>query len=150
MLKESLRNGKLKPSLHTRRRIAALIADYEHRVQRPANLKRGLELNRRENKQFRWPLTPVRIISFFGLRTDPFERSKRTFHDGIDLAAPAGTPVYASGAGSIVEAGWRDDGCGLSVTVAHSGDCQSEFCHLGTVLVQVGDNVSRKEHWYSR
>ncbi|MEE2787167.1 MAG: M23 family metallopeptidase [Myxococcota bacterium] len=141
---EALTVGKTPPPLRIRREIASLIARYEKRTDIAMRATFVVHSPAMATNRFRWPITPPRIVSAFGFRTDPFDRSKRAFHDGVDLAASPGTPVYASFDGVIIGAGWRQDGCGLSITIAHPNDFKSEFCHLGEVFVHVGDNVSRE------
>jgi peptidoglycan hydrolase-like protein with peptidoglycan-binding domain len=63
------------------------------------------------------------------------------FHGGIDLAASAGTPVHAAGAGRIVWVGVRT-GWGLCVVVAHGGGVRTLYAHLGTALVRLGTRVA--------
>lgn len=64
----------------------------------------------------RWPLANFQITTYFGGRT-PFQR----FHTGIDLAAPAGTPIYAAKAGRVEVAGWSSVGYGFHVVLDHGG-----------------------------
>ena len=80
-----------------------------------------------------WPL-PVR-----GLLTTRF--SSR--HLGIDIAAPKGTPVRAIAAGTVVWAGWKDNGGGYVVEIKHSDGMLSTYNHNGTITVQVGDKVAQ-------
>ena len=93
--------------------------------------------------RFQWPLPTVQVLSKFGLRVDPFDRDRRTFHNGVDLKASKGTPVRPCDAGRVVEAGWRGDGCGLGVTVEHSGGFVSDYCHLSKISTQVGQYLHR-------
>ena len=97
----------------------------------------------RSGLRFQWPLPTVQVLSKFGLRVDPFDRDRRTFHNGVDLKATKGTPVRPCDAGRVVEAGWRDDGCGLGVTVEHAGGFVSDYCHLSKISTQVGQYLHR-------
>ena len=70
-----------------------------------------------------WPVHG-RLASGYQWRKDPFTR-RRTFHRGIDIAAPRGTPVLAAGDGIVLKAG-RDSGYGNSVVYAEV----FQFCEL--------------------
>lgn len=78
-----------------------------------------------------WPL-PVR-----GLLTTRYSEA----HPGIDLAAPAGTPVRAIAAGTVVWSGWKDTGGGYVVVIRHSDGMISTYNHNRRLLVRAGDAV---------
>jgi murein DD-endopeptidase MepM/ murein hydrolase activator NlpD len=90
---------------------------------------------------FSWPVDEVRPTSRFGARLDPIRRVW-TFHAGVDLAGPRGTPVRAAGPGRVVFAGWRDDGCGYTVVLRHRDDLRTEYCHLASIDVAAGEAVA--------
>jgi murein DD-endopeptidase MepM/ murein hydrolase activator NlpD len=62
-------------------------------------------------------------------------------HDGVDLAANAGTPVYASGSGTVAFSGWNNYGFGNVVVIAH-GPVFSIYGHLLRTSVNCGDQVA--------
>lgn len=62
-------------------------------------------------------------------------------HDGVDLAANSGTPVYASGSGTVAFSGWNNYGFGNVVVIAH-GPVFSIYGHLLRTSVSCGDQVS--------
>jgi murein DD-endopeptidase MepM/ murein hydrolase activator NlpD len=62
------------------------------------------------------------------------------FHSGIDLAAPAGTPVFAPLA-AIATAGSQPASCGNYVRLDHGGGLATLYCHLSRVLVSTGQVV---------
>lgn len=86
----------------------------------------------------------VRISDFYGFRKDPMNRV-RTMHHGIDFAGPIGTPVYSTGDGVIVEAGYAFSGYGNQVIVDHGFGYKTRYAHLHKVNVKVGDKVKRTE-----
>ena len=135
--------------LEVRRRSAQLIAHLEHLRRMTASPARASLAHQTKNSPapiiFDWPVRDPRVASGFGLRPDPFTPGLRSFHNGIDFAAPAGTIVYPAARGDIVEAGFRDDGCGLAVTIIHPDGFASDYCHLGEVKVRVGQYVTRTE-----
>jgi murein DD-endopeptidase MepM/ murein hydrolase activator NlpD len=84
----------------------------------------------------RWPVdAPVTSpfgLRFFGLRPD--------FHNGVDLAAPMGTPVSAMKNGEVAFAG-QMSGYGLVVMLQHGPRLRTVYAHLSEVLVRKGDAV---------
>jgi len=78
---------------------------------------------------FASPLGGFAVNSPFGLRKMPWEEGGR-LHEGVDIAAPAGTPVRVTLAGTIVRTG-VDGGYGRFVEVAHGDGLTSLYAHLG-------------------
>lgn len=68
-----------------------------------------------------------------------------TFHKGIDYAAPAGTPVYASAAGKVIYSGYNSGGYGKLVIIEHSNGYQTYYAHNSSLYVNVGETVSQGE-----
>jgi murein DD-endopeptidase MepM/ murein hydrolase activator NlpD len=67
---------------------------------------------------------------------------QRGVHNGLDLAAPIGTPIYAAAAGTVTAAGPRDpDGFGQVVYIDNDDGTVAWYGHLDTWLVGVGDHV---------
>ena len=87
------------------------------------------------------PLAGGRLTSGFGMRYHPTLGGNR-FHGGIDIAAPAGTPVTATSAGRVSIAGWSG-GYGILVSIAHGGSVETRYAHLSAVAVRPGDSVSQ-------
>ena len=65
-----------------------------------------------------------------------------TFHKGIDLAAPKGTPIYASADGTIKFAG-TGTGYGLYIRITHDGGVETRYGHCSQLLVKKGDTVKK-------
>jgi murein DD-endopeptidase MepM/ murein hydrolase activator NlpD len=91
----------------------------------------------------RWPVLGE-ITSTFGWRGSPFSRSKRNqeFHNGIDIAAPYGTPVHAAADGVVISAGWVS-GWGRLVKISHSGGIVTSYAHNSSIQVKTGDKVAK-------
>jgi murein DD-endopeptidase MepM/ murein hydrolase activator NlpD len=83
-----------------------------------------------------WPTTG-QITSPFGWRSQPMYM----FHNGVDFANAAGTPIYAARYGRVFEAGWCS-GFGYCVRIDHGGGVVSIYGHmLKKPVVHVGDIV---------
>ncbi|MEM7675425.1 MAG: M23 family metallopeptidase [Myxococcota bacterium] len=88
------------------------------------------------------PQAPVkgRITSPFGMRVHPLT-GLSALHEGIDIAAAAGSTVRSPFAG-VVEGVKEDSKLGLTVVIRHASGYQTIFGHLEAVLVQPGSTVS--------
>jgi murein DD-endopeptidase MepM/ murein hydrolase activator NlpD len=86
-----------------------------------------------KDPSLRWPLQGV-LYSRFGVR-----QGQR--HDGIDIAAPEGTPVTAAAGGTVVYTG-RQSGYGAIVILRHSNGLVTLYAHNSAVLVKEGDEVA--------
>lgn len=87
------------------------------------------------------PVQTATYTSGYGVRSDPF-RGSAAMHAGIDLAAPMGTPVYATADGVVDRAEWSG-GYGNLVEIDHGKGLQTRFGHLSRVLVHPGERVVR-------
>lgn len=83
----------------------------------------------------------TRITSYFGYRRNPFGWGFE-FHNGLDFPASYGTPVQATGAGVVVEAGWKGP-FGLAVVVDHGYGYRTLYGHLSSISAQVGQRLER-------
>jgi murein DD-endopeptidase MepM/ murein hydrolase activator NlpD len=84
---------------------------------------------------FLWPSRGV-LTSRFGLRR------YRRHHDGIDIAAPHGTPIYASRDGVVEYTGWKA-GFGRVVFVDHGNGLVTVYGHASKLLVRAGEKVKK-------
>jgi len=101
------------------------------------------EVPSRQRLSLAAPLAGAATSSPFGPRADPFT-GRPAHHSGLDLAAPAGTPIAASAAGVVVSAGARP-GYGLAVEIDHGGGITTLYGHASELLVQAGQRVERGE-----
>jgi len=83
---------------------------------------------------------PARISSGFGLRKDPFSGKLRR-HDGVDLAAPAGTTIYPLRAGVVTFSG-SQRGYGKMVVVRHADGLETVYAHNSKNAVKRGQLVT--------
>ncbi|HEY3908931.1 MAG TPA: peptidoglycan DD-metalloendopeptidase family protein [Stellaceae bacterium] len=86
------------------------------------------------------PLAHYQIGSPFGPRIDPFNH-RAAFHTGIDMDAPYLSPVYATGPGTVVYAGYFGD-YGKVVEINHGFGIETLYAHLHRCLVLVGEKVA--------
>ena len=83
-----------------------------------------------------------RIASGFGIRTDPFDKSRK-MHSGIDFSAPKNTPVYAASNGIIQRADNRAIGYGKHIRIDHGFGYLTLYAHLNSYNVKRGQNVKK-------
>lgn len=91
------------------------------------------------------PVTIGRLKSKFGRRPDPFLGIIR-HHDGIDIAAPDGTPVYAPADGVVIainNSPIARKGYGRYVIIDHGYGYETLYGHLSKINVRVGQKVKR-------
>lgn len=82
-----------------------------------------------------------RLSSPFGMRIHPVTRKKK-MHNGIDIAAPIGTPILAAEAGVVTTAS-NLRGYGLVVYVQHNDEYETRYAHCSKFHVGVGDRVTK-------
>ena len=88
-----------------------------------------------------WPVPYGSIISLTGWRKDPFGSGKMKWHNGIDIAVPANTPVTPTAPGLIRYAGWHSD-YGWLVVVDHHNGWFTMYGHNCALAVKVGQEVT--------
>ena len=86
------------------------------------------------------PCSYTYMSSPFGFRTSPTAGAS-SYHQGVDLAAPANTPVYASRSG-IVTTTTYSNAAGYYVTINHGDGFSSIYMHLNNYVVSAGQAVS--------
>lgn len=94
------------------------------------------------------PLTlPVKNFSVartgasVGQKVSPFYKVG-TAHNGLDIIAPAGTPVYATAPGTVVGVVRSGQSLGNMVVINHNGGCSSRYAHLSDIRVSQGMKVN--------
>jgi murein DD-endopeptidase MepM/ murein hydrolase activator NlpD len=88
------------------------------------------------------PVKTAEFTSGYGIRSDPF-RGGAARHAGIDLAAPIGTPIYATADGIVSDAGYNNGGYGNLIKVDHGRGIETRYGHLSAILVSAGQRVAR-------
>jgi murein DD-endopeptidase MepM/ murein hydrolase activator NlpD len=90
-----------------------------------------------------WPVEG-RILSGFAQRIDPFS-GEGAFHKGVDISAPAGTPIRNTADGIVLAAEPVSGGYGRLVIIDHGGGVQTYYAHLSKILVHAGQEIHRGE-----
>lgn len=88
-----------------------------------------------------WPTSSHVVSSSFGYRTDPFT-GVAAYHAGLDISGDTGDPVYAAGAGIVLEAELQG-ARGLYIKIEHPDGLQTSYMHLSQIKVDVGDAISK-------
>lgn len=90
--------------------------------------------------KFKWPLaTSGTNTSGWEWRTNPITK-RREFHNGIDIAAPKGTNIYAAADGTVVKCEWYG-GYGNCVIINHGGGVMTLYGHCNSLNVKNGQSV---------
>ena len=86
------------------------------------------------------PVKSYRLTSPFGMRMHPIT-GKETMHQGVDMAAPQGTPIYAAKDGKVSRTAYQAGGAGYYVSISHGGGFSSIYMHMTHYIVKPGDYV---------
>lgn len=102
---------------------------------------KGMEIDTpatRAAKTFMKLLKPVQNAMI----TSPFGFRWGRPHQGIDMAAPVGTPIMSAEYGKVVYSGWKQ-GYGNFVAVDHGHGYETHYAHCSKVLVHIGQTVKK-------
>ena len=81
------------------------------------------------------------MASGYGYRRDPIYGTSK-FHEGMDFSSPIGTPVYATGNGTVTNASWKSQ-YGNLIEISHGYNYTTRYAHLSEILVKPGQAVKR-------
>lgn len=84
----------------------------------------------------------LRSLSGYGIRMHPVHKVKKR-HNGIDFTAPKGTPIQATGDGTVVRVEKKRKGYGNNVIIDHGYGYTSLYGHMHTISVKKGDKVKK-------
>lgn len=93
-----------------------------------------------------WPIDRTKlkkVSSLYGMRIHPRYGTWR-MHEGVDLSAPKGTSVYATGNAVVTRSGWQP-GYGYLVELNHGFGYKTRYGHLSKIHVRTGDSVTRSQ-----
>jgi murein DD-endopeptidase MepM/ murein hydrolase activator NlpD len=85
------------------------------------------------------PVGDRHVTSGFGAS----ESIRSHAHTGTDYSAPTGTPIKAGASGTVVFAGWTNNGGGNMVTIDHGNGYFTTYAHQSQILVKKGDQVAQ-------
>jgi len=96
-----------------------------------------------EKALMKTPINGARLSSSFGLRKHPILGFTK-MHSGTDFAAPEGTPIMASGSGTITRAKWCGGG-GNCIKIKHNSTYQTIYAHMKSFAagIKVGKKVKQ-------
>ena len=88
------------------------------------------------------PVSGYTLTSPFGMRLHPVLGYYR-MHNGVDMACPQGTPIYATRAGTVTVASYQAGGAGNYVSINHGDGFASIYMHMTNYVVSAGQSVSQ-------
>ena len=94
------------------------------------------------NASWTTPVSGYRLTSAFGMRKHPVLKVTR-MHNGIDMACAAGTPIYATRAGTVTRTAYQANGAGNYVSINHLDGFSSIYMHMTHYVVSQGQSVSQ-------
>ena len=83
------------------------------------------------------------MASGYGYRIDPHYKTP-AFHAGMDFTAPRGTPIYATGNGTILRADRGSRGYGNHVRIDHGYGYITLYAHMFKIVAKPGQKVERR------
>lgn len=87
------------------------------------------------------PLKSYTLTSPFGMRLHPIKK-KWLMHEGVDMSAPQGTPIYAAKSGKVTTTSYQAGGAGYYVSINHGDGFSSIYMHMTHYIVKPGNYVS--------
>ena len=87
------------------------------------------------------PLPYYTLTSPFGMRVHPIS-GKWKMHDGVDMAAAQGTPIYAAKSGKVTTASYQAGGAGYYVSINHGDGFSSIYMHMTHFIVARDQHVT--------
>lgn len=84
----------------------------------------------------------INLLSGFGMRIHPIHKVP-LLHKGIDFTSPVGTPVYATGDGTVVRVEYRKTGYGYNIIIDHGYGYKTLYAHLSKILVKKGEKITK-------
>ena len=87
------------------------------------------------------PLASAKMTSNYGMREHPVIGGRRN-HKGVDLAAPIGTPIFATADGVVSRAD-RFSSYGLYISLQHGANLETRYAHMSRLAVAAGQRVNK-------
>lgn len=89
------------------------------------------------------PVESTKYTSYFGYRTNPIT-NKKSFHTGLDIAAPLGTKIRAAYNGTVRKVG-EDNHSGKYIFLKHDDGFETFYCHCSEILAEEGAVIRQGE-----
>ncbi|MEK9627907.1 MAG: peptidoglycan DD-metalloendopeptidase family protein [Nitrospinota bacterium] len=99
--------------------------------------------SKKKNPPTEKPKKGILIWPAKGKLTSGFEIKNGKKHEGIDIAAPKGTPIHAAAEGEVVFSGWGPTGYGKLVIIKHKHRLTTVYANNSKLLVKKGDGVKQ-------
>ncbi|HEY8607244.1 MAG TPA: M23 family metallopeptidase [Noviherbaspirillum sp.] len=128
------------------RLLDAMARDVEHRADY-MNVVETTLMSQKIRTKLLPTIQPVNVsynASGFGWRLDPFS-GRSAFHEGIDFAAAAGTPIVAAAGGVVIAAEFHHQ-FGNMIEIDHGNDMVTRYAHASRLHAKLGDIVRRGQH----
>ena len=117
------------------------IAALEKAVEEEMKLLNGTNAPVYDGGMFKWPCPSyTRISSEYGMRIHPTLGVEK-FHNGIDMAAPGGSPILAAYGGVVVASSYNST-MGNYIMINHGGGLYTIYMHASALYVSAGQTVS--------
>ena len=137
--------GQLNESQMTAEEIEKEIAAQEQLIAELEEIERQRELANTQimydGGKMKWPLPGYYTLSDdYGMRNDPFGGPGQKMHNGIDIPAPAGTPIIAAYDGQVAWS-YYNWSAGNWIGIDHGNGIYTVYMHMSAMLVSEGDYV---------
>jgi len=86
----------------------------------------------------------IKLSSPYGWRMHPIDK-KMLFHDGVDISANVGTPIYSTAQGRIVKVMYSKYGYGNRVVIKHAYGFETLYAHMNTIKVKKGQWINKNQ-----
>lgn len=118
-----------------------------------AELRKGIDSNALPIPRqgvFIWPVNGGRLSQAYGRTAFALRNYASNYHNGIDIAAPVGTEIYAAEDGRVINAGDQDRYCrggayGKFVVIKHQNGLTTLYGHMSRHIVTIGQQVTKGE-----
>lgn len=148
---DSGKGGPFLPLQFSPKSSKGLSNDFEYTIDRGQSLiEAANKLEKNWQRQYQWlsqlpTATPIAnrigLSSNYGSRIDPITKQMAQ-HPGIDFSAPPGTPILATGNGTVIRAE-SDHAYGQFIEVKHTDGFVTKYAHARKILVAQGETVTR-------
>ncbi len=134
--------------------LAKKAMEFENEIERiESALRKNVDLSQLPSPRpglLQNPVPAGRLTQGYGRTQFAIRNYKSQWHNGIDLGAPVGTPVYAAEAGEVIALGNTDAFCprgayGKYVVIKHANNLTTFYSHFSAFAVKKGQTVKRGE-----